>query len=208
MSRRPIIDAGPGLNFLSINQERLLIHVLGELSVPETVEKELLRKSQQEDRFRPAGRVLRKLSPKWIEILSDSPTPELAAVVERVTRLPMEQRLKNSKNLGELMVIAHAVVIAESGEAVRILIDDGDGARIAMSEIRRLERLRAGGRNVADISLVSTQTVLMRAAATKYIPDRETMRRIYQQMRGLDDGLPAIEQTELLSPALWRNASS
>jgi hypothetical protein len=32
MSHRPIIDAGPGLNFLSINKERLLIGVLGPLS--------------------------------------------------------------------------------------------------------------------------------------------------------------------------------
>lgn len=140
-----------------------------------------------------------------MEILPDNPTPELAAVVQRVTRLPMEQRLKDSKNLGELMVIAHAVVIAESGEAVRILIDDGDGAKLAMSEIRRLKRLRAGGRHVADITLVNTRTVLMRAAGTEYIPNRETMRRIYQQMRCLDDGLPAIGQAELLSADLWRN---
>lgn len=35
---RPIIDAGPGLNFLSLNKERLLFSVLGPLSVPETVE--------------------------------------------------------------------------------------------------------------------------------------------------------------------------
>lgn len=34
MSRRPIIDAGPGLNFLSVNEERLLIAVLGPLSAP------------------------------------------------------------------------------------------------------------------------------------------------------------------------------
>jgi hypothetical protein len=34
MSVRPIIDAGPGLNFLSINKERLLIGVLGPLSAP------------------------------------------------------------------------------------------------------------------------------------------------------------------------------
>jgi hypothetical protein len=32
MSSRPIIDAGPGLNFLSLNQERLLISVVGEFS--------------------------------------------------------------------------------------------------------------------------------------------------------------------------------
>ncbi|WP_428962332.1 hypothetical protein [Micromonospora fluostatini] len=30
---RPIIDAGPSLNFLSINKERLLIGVLGPLSL-------------------------------------------------------------------------------------------------------------------------------------------------------------------------------
>lgn len=37
MTLRPIIDAGPSLNFLSVNQERLLIRVLGPLSVLETV---------------------------------------------------------------------------------------------------------------------------------------------------------------------------
>jgi hypothetical protein len=34
MTHRPIIDAGPGLNFLSINKERLLIAMLGQLSAP------------------------------------------------------------------------------------------------------------------------------------------------------------------------------
>jgi hypothetical protein len=34
---RPIIDAGPGLNFFSINKERLLISVLAKLSAPEAV---------------------------------------------------------------------------------------------------------------------------------------------------------------------------
>lgn len=38
MSVRPIIDAGPGLNFLSVNKERLLIAILGPISAPETVQ--------------------------------------------------------------------------------------------------------------------------------------------------------------------------
>jgi hypothetical protein len=63
MSRRPILDAGPSLNFLSINRERLLIHVLGRLSVPETVRAEVLRKARQDARFRPAERIWRKLEP-------------------------------------------------------------------------------------------------------------------------------------------------
>lgn len=85
MSHRPIIDAGPGLNFLSINKERLLIGVLGPLRTPETVQNEVLRKARQDPRFQAAARVWPKLTPRWIEVLPDDVTPELAAVVHRLT---------------------------------------------------------------------------------------------------------------------------
>jgi len=203
MSHRPIIDAGPGLNFLSINKERLLIQVLGQLSAPESVRDEVFRKSRQDERFRAAAAVWQKLTPRWMQILSDDQTPELAAVVHRITRQPMEQRLKHPKDLGETMVIAHAVVAAEAGETVTVLIDDGSGAQIATSEINRLRLLRTGGHAVGSIRLVSTLTVLERAAGDQHIPDRATLRSIYERLRGLDDGLPPIETTNLLSSALW-----
>jgi hypothetical protein len=69
MSHRPIIDAGPSLNFLSNNKERLLIGILGPFSVPETVQVEVLRKSRADERFRAAETVWRKLTPRWIQIL-------------------------------------------------------------------------------------------------------------------------------------------
>ena len=203
MSHRPIIDAGPSLNFLSINKERLLVGVLGPLSAPETVQAEVLRKSREDERFRAAATVWRKLAPRWIQILSDDETPELAAVVHRVTRQPMEERLKHPKDLGETMVIAHAVVAAEAGETMTVLIDDGPGTRIATSEISRLQRLRSNGRAVGSIRLASTLTVLERAAGGEHIPDKATMRDIYKRLRGLDDGLPPVETTNLLSSALW-----
>lgn len=114
MNRPPIIDAGPSLNFFSINKERLLIGTLGQLSAPETVQNEVFRKSRRDERFRAAATVWRKLTPTWLQVLSDDETPELAAVVHRITRQSMEQRLKFSKDLGETMVIAHAVVAAEA----------------------------------------------------------------------------------------------
>ncbi|WP_020498996.1 hypothetical protein [Sciscionella marina] len=203
MSHPPIIDAGPGLNFFSINKERLLIGVLGHLSAPETVQKEVFRKSRQEERFRAAAVVWRKLTPTWMQVLSDDQTPELAAVIHRITRQPMEQRLKRPKDLGEAMVIAHAVVAAEAGEAVTILIDDGLGARTATAEIRRLRRLHVSGRTVGSIRLVSTLTVLELAAGGQHIPDKSTMRTIYARLRSLDDGLPPIEETNLLGTAYW-----
>jgi hypothetical protein len=203
MSVRPIVDAGPGLNFLSIHKERLLIAILGPFSAPETVQGEVLRKSQQDDRFRAAATVWRKLTARWIQILPDDATPELATVVQRVSGLPMGERRRQPKDLGETMVIAHAVVAAESGHSVTILMDDGPGATIATSEISRLRRLGSSGHPVGSITLASTLTVLGRAAGTEHLPNRAAMRDTYNRLRGLDDGLPPIENTDLLSPRFW-----
>jgi hypothetical protein len=204
MSIRPIIDAGPGLNFLSANKERLLIAVLGALSAPETVRDEVLRKSRRDDRFRAAATVwIRLMTHDYIQILSDDVTPELATVVQRIGGLPIAERMKRSKDLGETMVIAHAVVAAEFGQPVTILIDDGPGAAIATSEIRRLQRLSSSGQSVGSITLASTLTVLGRAAGTQHLPDRTAMRDTYRRLRELDDGLPPIEKTDLLSDTHW-----
>lgn len=92
-----------------------------------------------------AEKIWRKLTPNYVQVLCDDYTPELAAVVQRITHQPMAERSTNPKDLGETMVIAHAVVAAEAGDEVAVLIDDGDGARTAASESRRLERLREGG---------------------------------------------------------------
>ncbi|HEY2701250.1 MAG TPA: hypothetical protein VGJ45_37730 [Pseudonocardiaceae bacterium] len=202
-SHRPIIDAGPGLNFFSINKERLLIGVLGRLSAPEAVQVEVLRKAANDPRFRSAATVWQKMTPKWIQILPNAQTPELGEAVQRISEQPMEQRLTQSKDLGEIVVIAHAAVAAEAGATVTVLIDDGKGADIASSEIVRLERLRASGQAVGSIKLASTLTVLRRAAGGQHIPDKATMRAIYARLRCLDDGLPPIECTNLLAPADW-----
>ena len=96
-----------------------------------------------------------------------------------------------------------AVVAAESGQSVVVLMDDGLGATITTAEIRRLQRLSAGGQFVGSVTLASTLTLLARAAVTEHLPDRAAMRDTYQRMRGLDDGLPPIEDTDLLSSKLW-----
>ena len=203
MSHRPIIDAGPGLNFLSLNKERLLIGTLGPLCAPETVRDELLRRSKHDKRFAAAEKVWRKLPERLMQVLSDDPTPELAAVVDRLTGNPMHERMRSGKDLGETMVIAHAVTAAEAGETVIVLIDDGAGATVAAGESRRLDRLRTAGRTVGRIQLINTLTVLERAARGEHISDKATMRDIYTRLRGLDDGLPPIDSTRLLTTEVW-----
>lgn len=203
MSRRPIIDAGPGLNFFSINKERLLLGTLGPLCAPETVRDEILRKAKADRRFAAAQTVWSKLPERLMQVMSDDEVPALAAVVHRISRLPMSERLKQRRDLGETMVIAHAIVAAEAGESVTVLIDDGAGAKIATLEIARLQRKRARGDRVGTLRLIRTLTVLERAAGSEHLPDRAAMRDTYERMRRLDDGLPPIDSTSLLSSALW-----
>ena len=109
--------------------------------------------------------------------------------------------MAHSKDLGEIMVIAHAVAAAEAGETVTILIDDGPGARIATSEISRLQRLHSNGHGVGAIRLASTLTVLERAAGGPHIPDKATMRDVCRRLRGLDDGLPPAEGPTCCRPS-------
>jgi len=203
MSARPIIDAGPGLNFFSVNKGRLLFSVLGALSMPETVHQEMLSKAHRDERFAPAATVLKKLPLTLLEVLPDDATSPLCDAVGRIGNLPMEQRIHHPKDLGEMMVIAHAVVVAEAGADVLVLIDDGGGRRLADVEIRRLQRKQQAGEAVGNIGLISSLTVLERAAGGEYLPGRAELRALYARLRGLDDGLPPIESTGLLSLRCW-----
>lgn len=197
------MDAGPGLNFFSINRERLLFGVLGPLCVPQIVEEEILRKARQEPRFTAARTVWNKLPARLMQVLSDTATDELALAVARITGTPFAQRIQQSRDLGETMVIAHAVVAAEAGSDVIILIDERKGTESAAKEQRRLERHRAAGRTVGSIKMINTITVLKGAVPKGLIGGKSEMRIIYDKLRELDDGLPPIDVAGLLSPEIW-----
>lgn len=199
-----IIDAGPALNFFSTNNERLLFATLGSLSAPEKVEEEMRRKARQETRFAPTERVLNKVRPPLFTVLSDDATPALSEVSKRLTSFDLPtRRTRGEKDLGELMVVAHAVVIAETGADVIVVIDDGGGARMAQQEARRLVVQQSAGRAYGSIQLIDTPGVLELAVRLGHIADKGVMRKIYAALRGCDDGLPSIEMTELLSDQVW-----
>lgn len=204
MSQRPIMDAGPGINFFSLNKERLLFATVGPLAIPEVVEQEIRRKARQEHRFSAAERVLGKVPERLLEVLSDDVTDELAAVVRRITGIPIAERKRSGKDLGETMVVAHAVLAAERGERVTVLIDDGGGRRIAALEGSRLQRLRHTRPEVGAIALASTVSILKKAAGSEYLPDRSAMRDLYGRLRGLDNGLLPLSETGLIDLPAWR----
>lgn len=139
-----------------------------------------------------------KVPTRLLEILSDDVTNDLAAVVQRIAGMPMVERIRSNKDLGETMVVAHAVVAAERGEQVIVLIDDSGGRAVAAREAARLHRLKEQRPEVGAISLVTTISVLKKAAGGEHLPDKGAMRDLYGRLRGIDDGLPPIAQTGLM----------
>jgi hypothetical protein len=200
-----VIDAGPAINFLATNNERILLSALGGyVSAPETVACEVARKARSDNRFTAALRVWAKLeSVNRITILNDDVTPELDRAVSRITGLPMAERLKQGRDLGEIMVIAHASRLAEAGDSIVILIDDANGQALARSEQRRLDRLGTTQPAVGSITLMTTPQILSQVARTSLVPNRTKMRSVYRQLKACDDGLVTIGQTHLLSDELW-----
>ncbi|MCW2093325.1 UNVERIFIED_ORG: hypothetical protein M2328_006678 [Rhodococcus erythropolis] len=204
MTVRPIIDAGPALSFLAIDKERLLLATTGPISTPETVRDEVLSKSAKDRRFAQVERVWNKIPSRLLDVLPDDPTPELVAALSRISQQPWNQRLATAKDLGETMVVAHAVVHAEAGHQVTVIIDDQGGAALATTEIRRLDRLRQMGKPVGGIALVNTVTILEKAAGGIHLPDKGSMREVYTKLRKNDDGLLPIDRTRLLSSTIWK----
>jgi hypothetical protein len=200
-----IIDAGPSLNFLSTKNERILLAVVGgHLHAPQTVQDEVFRRSRRDRRFDAAKRKWEQLvAVHRLTVLPDDPDPKLEDAVQRITNQPMAERILQSKDLGEIMVLAHAAVKCEAGEQVHVLIDDGRARDLAASEIDRIDRMRAQDEPFGELRVYGTLEVLEAAAGSKYIPDRGTMRRVYGQLRGCDDGLVPIDRTRLLAASTW-----
>lgn len=123
-----------------------------------------------------------------VTILDDTLTsPEFTDAVSRIAGMPAEQRVRDRKSLGEIMVLAHATLYAQQGRNVFVLIDESDGRRRAKREQTWLTTRNAPGR----IVLWSTVQVLREAARQPgWIVDGKTWEVIYDQMRTFDDGLP------------------
>ncbi len=89
---------------------------------------------------------------------------------QRLSNTPMIDRMALSKDLGEELVMAHAVVQAGAGADVVMLIDEIRGAAAATLEVKRLERLTAKGHAVGSLRLYSTLTVLKAGIGTSTFP--------------------------------------
>jgi hypothetical protein len=202
----PILDAGPCLNFFGSNNERLLIRVVGmELRLPSSVDGEIRNKSRNDTRFTKVNPLVKKLkAANIITILDDDANdPALLRANDLVTGMPMAQVRKMARDLGETMVVIHAMKEALAGGDPRVVIDDRAGAELATAAQDTLARLRAEGQNVGTITLWGTTSILRQGVRIGAIRDKNEMRSIYQRLRPLSASLIPIQQTDLLKSPPW-----
>jgi hypothetical protein len=206
-----IADAGPVLTFLARKEWTRILYtgLRGKpFAVPATVEREVLRIAKRDRRFAAVSGQWTKLrNADKIVVLSDDVTSELDRVVARIDGTPLAQRLNSGKDLGELMVISHAVVLAEQAQTVTVIIQEGNGTALARREASRLSRIAAGAESTTSsgaLQVWSVDRVLQaaRSAGCPQIPDQTAMKKLWADMRGYDDALPPIGQTSLLAPDL------
>ena len=189
-----LLDAGPCLNFLAVRQENVLIQLAAfydlELAAPQRVDDEV-EGMVKDSRFAKT-RVLttwRTLKGSGrLRILNDGlETQEFAEAVARISGVPARDRVRQRRNLGEILVLAHASVVAQRGQRVFVLIDESDGRRRANDEQRWLSRRGASG----ALMLWNTPRVLHEAASHPgWIRNDLTWEAVYDQMTKFDDGLP------------------
>lgn len=195
MTARPIIlDAGPALTFAAVDRHSLLVEVVAEresrLLAPETVMAEVDSKAGRDRRFAQCPKRMRYLAENGhIEVLIDDiHDDQLAHHVAKVTGVGMAVRVGQSKDLGEVMVIAHGLKLRAAGESVLVFIDEWRGQRTAAQH---------------GLGFIGTEHVLRYAAQQGRIRTREEMRKLYERMRGYDDGLVHIDDTRLLDKSLY-----
>lgn len=188
-----LLDAGPSLNFLAVGQQNVLIQLAGamdlQLQAPERVDREVLGVARGSRFKRTAVQKTWKTltSAGRVVILDDTlESTVFMNAVTRISGMPAKDRVRDSKSLGEIMVLAHASVYAQAGEQVFVLIDDGDGRDRALKERAWLKRNEYTGRVV----LWSTRDVLEKAAEFPgWIDKEKTWEVVYDEMRKFDDGL-------------------
>jgi hypothetical protein len=192
--RSVLLDAGPSLNFLAVGQVNILVQAAiawqAQLAVPEQVDKEIRGRCQHDTRFRDSGApgTWRKLTAHdRVTVLVDDLGPEaFTAAVTRVSEMPATRRVRSRSSLGEIMVIAHASALVQSGTAVVVLIDERDERRRARREQRWLK-----ARELPPFALGSTVQVL-RAAKDhpSWTAGGADVQAVYDAMCLVDDGLP------------------
>lgn len=200
-----IIDAGPALNFLATNNQRILIAGIGTqpFHAPEAVRDEVMYKAAERPDLAAAAPAWRKIEANWIVLIPAARTSTLDRLATILTQRPLPKVPSRAKDSGETYVVIHAVERAVNGDKVIVIIDDGGGQELLRGAQQYLNAQRRNVPNIGTVTLMTTEDILLTQVNTKHIPDKQKMRRIYNQLRAVNAGLVHVDATTLLTTTRW-----
>lgn len=190
-----VVDAVCCVYFCAAGKSSLLLSILVELGmeilIPAEVEREVLGKRmgqvrEQWPRLRSSSRV---------RVLDElSPTDSRANVVANVVRLrgtSAHLALSTRRDLGEVVVIGHAKVLADAGHEVYVVIDDRGGQTLASNE---------------GLTVLTVEDLLFAAVQLGLVPS-DKLRRTYEDLIPFGSGLCTWDASALKQKlAAWRRS--
>ena len=168
----PLFDAGPGLTFFAAKHHKLFLSVTGKVATTGIVVKEIINRAQAEPAFAIAEPVINLLveNPKLCQALkTDEGSKEFMDALARLSSLPAAEALGMHRDLGEFTVLPHAIVQAQNGDDVTVIIDEKRGQQMALVENKRFSIAKMKGEKVGTIRLETTVSILQKAAEKKLI---------------------------------------
>jgi predicted nucleic acid-binding protein len=183
-----ILDAVICVHFVGASLQRLLVDVLKKadlvLLVPQEVCDEVARKD-----WKYQGLKLR-----WTRLTNSScvqvlPPLEAQSAPDRVIEVFVEVRgrqredaLRDSKDLGEAVVVAHGVHYQDEGHEVLVAIDDQGGQALAADR---------------NLRIITVEDVLAMAVEFGKFPTEGDLKKVYEKLRRFGDGLIPYGSTSL-----------
>ncbi|GGL13008.1 hypothetical protein Sme01_20260 [Sphaerisporangium melleum] len=184
-----ILDAVVCVHFVGANLQSILIDVLHSsglvLQVPEEVCDEVAAKDRKYPGIRQ--RWARLQASDHIKVLPrvevETAQPRVVEVIEEIRGMEIEEAVLVRRDLGEVIVIAHCVHLAEQGWNVTALIDDQGGQHIAARW---------------NVPVLTIEDVLTLAIHRGHFPGRADLRRVYDKLREYGDGMLPLEKSGLI----------
>jgi predicted nucleic acid-binding protein len=183
-----ILDAVICVHFVGANLHRLLVDVLQQADLVLLVPQEVCNEVAGKDRKYQGLKLkwTRLTSSQHIRVLpaieAQSAPARVVEVFEEVRGRQLEDALREPKDLGEAVVVAHGVHYQDQGHEVLVAIDDQGGQALA------------AGR---DLEIITVEDVLVMAIEFGKFPNEGDLKKAYQKLRGFGDGLPSYSHTSL-----------
>ncbi|WP_159765114.1 hypothetical protein [Streptomyces sp. HM190] len=192
-----ILDAVICVHFVGANLHALLVEVLRKADLVLLVPQEVCDEVVGKDRKYPGIRLrwTRLAASRHVRVLpalqAESAPPRVVEVFEDVRGRQFEDALRERRDLGEAVVVAHGVHYQDLGHEVLVAIDDGAGQAIA------------AGR---DLQVITMEDVLEMAVEFSMFPTEGQLKKAYEKLQGFGEGLPPYATTGLSSRfRKWRS---